>query len=174
MPSHERTPDQQQRDRAMVADLVLRERSARDNGMWAEMAAAYHPESSIEVSWFKGSGTEFVELSRRNLASGRLSLHHMAPAVVTLNGRRALAECACQMIGFVNLDNVPISITNHARLLWRAELSAERWLISGLRIIYIRDAVAPVNPSHAPTIDEAEASRYRLSYRYLSYFFART
>ena len=174
MPDQDRTPEQQERDRAAVAELVLRERAARDNGMWAEMAAAYHPDSSIEVSWFKGTGAEFVELSRRNLASGRLSLHQMAPAVVTLNDTRALAESACQMIGFVDLDGVAISITNHARLLWRAERFEGRWLVAGLRIIYVRDAIAPVNPSHVPMIDEAEAARYRLSYRYLSYFFART
>lgn len=166
--------DRAQLERATVADLVIRERAARDNGMWAEMAACYHPNSVIEVSWFKGDGATFVEQTKKNLSAGRMSLHHMSPATVTIKQSHALAETACQLTAFVELDNVPVCIINHARLLWRAQLLGDQWLIAGLRIIYIRDLLVPVNPNNAPKIDEAEAARYRLSYRYLSYFFART
>ena len=166
--------DQAQLDRAAVADLVIRERAARDNGMWAEMAACYHPNSVIEVSWFKGDGATFVEQTKKNFSAGRLSLHHMSPAVVTIKHSHALAETACQLTAFVELDKAPVCIINHARLLWRAQLLGDQWLIAGLRIIYIRDLLVPVSLSNAPKIDEAEAARYRLSYRYLSYFFARS
>jgi hypothetical protein len=166
--------DRAQLDRAAVADLVMRERAARDNGMWAEMAACYHPNSVIEVSWFKGDGATFVEQTKKNLSAGRLSLHHMSPPIVTIKNSHALAENACQLTAFVDLDNVPVCIINHARLLWRAQLLGDQWLIAGLRIIYIRDLLVPVNPSNVPKIDETETARYRLSYRYLSYFFARS
>jgi hypothetical protein len=166
--------DRAQLDRAAVADLVVRERGARDNGMWAEMAACYHPNSIIEVSWFKGDGATFVEQTKKNLSAGRLSLHHMSPAIVTIRHSHALAENACQLTAFVELENIPVCIVNHARLLWRAQLLGDQWLIAGLRIIYIRDLLVPVNPNNVPKIDETEAARYRLSYRYLSYFFARS
>jgi hypothetical protein len=168
------TADRAQLDRAAVADLVVRERVARDNGMWAEMAACYHPNSAIEVSWFKGDGATFVEQTKKNLSAGRLSFHHMSPPIVTIKDSHALAENACQLTAFVDLDNVPVCIINHARLLWRAQLLGDQWLIAGLRIIYIRDLLVPVNPNNVPKIDETEAARYRLSYRYLSYFFARS
>jgi hypothetical protein len=166
--------DQAQLDRAAVADLVIRERAARDNGMWAEMAACYHPNSIIEVSWFKGDGATFVEQTKKNLSAGRLSLHHMSPAIVTIKHSHALAETGCQLTAFVELDNVPVCIINHARLLWRAQLLGDQWLIAGLRIIYIRDLLIPINLNNPPKIDETEAARYRLSYRYLSYIFARS
>ena len=166
--------DRAQLDRAAVADLVIRERAARDTGMWAEMAACYHPNSMIDVSWFKGDGAAFVELTKKNLSAGRVSLHHMSPAVVSIKHSHALAENACQLAAFVELDNVPVCIVNHARLLWRAQLLEDQWLIAGLRIIYIRDLLIPVNPNNPPKIDETEAARYRLSYRYLSYLFARS
>jgi hypothetical protein len=59
-------------------------------------------------------------------------------------------------------------------LLWRAQTLDGRWLIAGLRMIYIRDVLQPCNPSRVPVVDEVEASRYRRSYRYLSYVFARS
>jgi hypothetical protein len=44
----------------------------------------------------------------------------------------------------------------------------------GLRVIYVRDLLIPCDPNQIPKIDNAEAQRYRQSYRYLSYMFART
>lgn len=44
-----------------IVDLIVRERIARDGGQWDEMASCWHPESTIEVSWFKGSGTQFID-----------------------------------------------------------------------------------------------------------------
>ena len=39
-------------DRAAVAELIQRERAARDGARWEEMATYHHPESMIDVAWF--------------------------------------------------------------------------------------------------------------------------
>ena len=59
-------------DRLAVAELVQRERAARDQGIWDEMAACYHPESRIETAWFKGTGAEFVARTSRMLGDGKI------------------------------------------------------------------------------------------------------
>lgn len=167
------SPMEEQRDRIAVADLVVRERAARDAGQWAEMAACYHPDSMIEVAWFKGSGAYFIELSKKNVSADRLSLHQMGPSIVTVNNDRAIAETPTQLVGFVALDGVDVCLTNFARLLWRVQRVGDQWLIAGLRMIYVRDMLTPCNPSRVPAINEEELSRYRRSYRYESYIFAR-
>ncbi|QRX81745.1 nuclear transport factor 2 family protein [Glaciimonas sp. PAMC28666] len=165
---------QDQMDRAAISELIQRERAARDAGQWAEMAACYHPGSSIEVSWFKGDGAAFVELSKKNLSQSRVSLHQLSPSVVKLNNDRAIAETPTQLVAFVPVDGVDVCLNAYVRLMWRVQMLGDRWLIAGLRMIYIRDMLTPVNPGRVPVIDEAEASRYRHSYRYLSYVLART
>jgi hypothetical protein len=44
-------------DIAEVTQVVLRERRARDRGWWDECIA---PDAQIRLSWFRGSGGDFV------------------------------------------------------------------------------------------------------------------
>lgn len=165
--------DREQLDRVAVAELVQRERSARDQGMWDEMAACYHPESRIETAWFKGTGAEFVAATRRTLGNGKIvSLHQLAPSVVRIAGDRALADTGCQLLGFQDFEGVPVVRMGQVRLLWRARKLGSAWLIMGLNLIYVRDLLLPCNPNHVPKIDDAEIAKYRLSYRYESLVFA--
>ena len=157
-----------------VADLVQRERLARDNGQWEEMAACWHPESTVDVSWFKGTGAEFVastvaQASKRIATSTAINFHVMSPAVVTVRNDRAIAETPCALRSFMQLDGVDVSRDGFVKLLWRARLAEEQWLIAGLRCIYVRDLLLACNPTRPPVLDEARLNSYRLSYRYLTY-----
>ncbi len=170
-----------QLDRIVIADMIQRERNARDAGRWTEMASYYHPDSSIEVSWFKGSGAEFCNRSRiqgekvkqLNDGSNRINFHDMGVTIVDLNGDRALAETACTLHSFFPLDGVDCKMTGFVRLLWRAKKLEDDWLIAGLRCIYTRDFITACNPNLQPKLDEAELASYRLSYRYVTYNLAR-
>ena len=165
--------DREQLARLAVGELVQRERSARDQGMWDEMAQCYHPESRIETAWFKGSGAEFVAGTRKSLGNGKIvSLHQLAPSVVNIKDDRALADTACQLLGFQDFEGVPVVRMGQVRLLWRAKKLGANWLIMGLNVIYIRDLLLPCNPNHVPPVDDAEIAKYRLSYRYESLVFA--
>ena len=155
--------------RAAIADLIQRERAARDSAFWDEMAGYYHPDSWIEVAWFKGSGEEFVRLTKKNWrSSGNINFHDLGAAVVTLNKDRAIAEMACTLHGFYNRDGVDVTGTGYIRLLWRAKRLEGRWLIAGLRGLYIRDLLQPCNPNQRIVLDEEKLATYRPSYKFLT------
>lgn len=173
-PSSLNASDRQLLDRIAVGELVQRERSARDQHMWDDMAACYHPQSRIETVWFQGSGAEFVAATRRNLSSGKIvSLHQLAPSVVVVKGARALADTGCQLVAFGEVDGVAICNFSQVRLLWRAQKLRDEWLLMALNVIYIRDMLIPCNPNRVPKIDEAELAKYRPSYKYEAYYFAK-
>ncbi|MBN9083205.1 MAG: hypothetical protein BGP04_03275 [Rhizobiales bacterium 62-17] len=161
-------------DSLRIADLVQRERTARDAGQWEEMAASYHPQSMVDVSWYHGDGAGFVAASRRNAASGRISLHQLGPTVTKVAGTRALAETPCQLLSFVPVDGIDVCMIGTVRLLWRVQKLDRRWLIAGLRMIYIRDLLLSCDPNRVPSINAAELDSYRRSYRFLSYVLARS
>ncbi|HVR89837.1 MAG TPA: nuclear transport factor 2 family protein [Novosphingobium sp.] len=161
-------------DKLRIADLVQRERAARDAGEWEEMAACYHPQSTVDVSWYRGDGAGFVAASRRNAASGRISVHQLTPTVVTVAGTRALAETPCQLLTFAQIEGIEVCMVGTVRLLWRSQMLNGGWTIAGLRIIYIRDYLVPASPTQVPLINEAELAGYRTSYRFLSYILARS
>ena len=88
-------PESTHLDRLIIADIIQRERNARDAGRWDEMASYYHPESSIEVSWFNGSGAEFVERSRRQAEKVSQSARRRRAYQLSRNGsgcRRCAGE----------------------------------------------------------------------------------
>jgi hypothetical protein len=47
-------------DIAEVTQVVLRERRARDRGWWDQMRKCIAPDAQIRLSWFRGSGGDFV------------------------------------------------------------------------------------------------------------------
>ena len=171
----------EQLNRLEIAEVILRERAARDLAFWEEMASYYHPESEIEVSWFRGSGAEFVERTklqyeatrRRSDEMDRLNFHEMGAAVVSVRNDRAIAETACTLHSFFPLDGVACKNTAFVRLLWRAQRLNGQWLIAGLRCVYLRDHITACNPSEVPAIDQTELDRYRVSYRFTSYHLSR-
>ncbi|QIG78615.1 nuclear transport factor 2 family protein [Stakelama tenebrarum] len=174
---HEREPsgnDNNLTAKLQVSDLINRERNARDAGDWGEMTACWRADAIVDVSWLKGSAPEFIARTRRNAASGRVTLHSLSPSVVTLQSDRAIAETPCRLASFVPIDGVEVCITGYVRLLWRADRKEGDWGLAGLRMIYIRDTMVPSDPNDQPQINSTELSGYRASYRWLSYALART
>ena len=168
------TSTQECLDRVLIAELIQRERAARDGGLWQTMAECWHPQSLVDVSWFRGSGAEFVAASARNAAGKTLSFHQMGPSVVTVQGDRAIADTGCAVHGMLTLTGADVGVISHTRLMSRALRSGDSWLIAGLRVLYIRDLLIPRSPHQFPEIDEAALKGYRNSYRYLSYVLAQS
>ncbi len=156
-------------DQATIAALIQRERAARDAADWEQMATLYHPQSSIDVAWFQGSGQEFVQATKKNWRTDAINFHELGVAVVDICADRAIAETACTLHGFFSLHGVAVTLTGYVRLLWRAQRFEGTWLIAGLRSLYIRDLLKPCNGSDRLDLDEEELCRYRPSYRYLTH-----
>jgi SnoaL-like domain len=160
----------EQVEKMLIVDMIVRERIARDRGHWDEMASYWHPESTVEVSWFQGSGSQFIEQSKKNIRPDSINFHQLSPATVTLNGARAIVDMPCVLQNFSELDGIDVNQAGHAHLLWRAVRSTgDQWLIAGLRAYYVRDSLIACNPGQVLTLDGAKLAGYRLSYRYLSY-----
>ena len=166
--AHTESDSRQTLEKMEIADLIQRERATRDAALWDEMARYYHPESYVDVAWFRGSGQAFVDATKRNWRTDAINFHQMGSAIVTIDNDRALAETACTLHGFYTYAGIPVKSTGFVRLLWRAQRLDDRWLIAGLRSVYLRDLLQPCNPTQHPVFNEAELSTYRPSYRYLT------
>ena len=149
----------EQDQKTSIVDMIVRERIARDGGRWDEMLSYWHPESIVEVSWFEGSGVEFVEQTKKTIRPDSINFHQISPAAVTIDGVRAIIDMPCVLQNFSQLDGIDVNQTGHTHLLWRARLTGDQWLIAGLRAYYMRDTLTACNPAQVPTVDDAEARR---------------
>ncbi|WP_410631563.1 nuclear transport factor 2 family protein [Amycolatopsis sp. cmx-4-83] len=156
---------------AEVGELVVRERQGRDRGWWDRMQACYAPDSTVRLSWFRGSGEEFVARSREMTGRGDVARHRLGPPVVDVDGQRAIAEVPAAIDVRTVLDGVEVDLTSYTRLLYRAEVRNGRWLIASLDPVYERDVLAPVLPG--ASVPPASFEGLRPSYRFLAHVLGR-
>lgn len=169
------TPEQQCVERMLVAELIQRERAARDGGLWQEMAECWDPESHIDTSWFRGTAADFIAATERNAAMSKtLSFHQIGPSVVSLRGNRAIGDTGCAVHGMLTLHEADVAVISHTRLLTHAHKKRDKWLLVGVKVMYVRDLLVPRNPTQVPQIGNELLSGFRDSYRFLSYVLAQS
>ncbi len=78
-------------DRQQITDLITGW-IHRDLGQWDQLAELFHPDGVIEVTWFEGPFTGFIEGSRRMGASDLRTKHLIGVPVVEMNDNRAIVE----------------------------------------------------------------------------------
>ncbi|MEU6172083.1 nuclear transport factor 2 family protein [Streptantibioticus parmotrematis] len=151
-----------------LTQLVLRERRARDRGWWRAMGECLAPDAAVRLSWFRGTGAEFVAASREMAARGDTALHSLHPPVVDVHGPRAVIEMPAGIHLRADLNGVEVDLTSRARLLYRAERRAGRWVLVSLDPVYEYDVLLPAVPGTRPAVDPETLAAARPSYRMLT------
>ena len=156
-------------DVSAISQLVLRERSSRDLGLWEQMHDCYHDDSVVRLSWINASGPEFVRRSKDMAARNVKATHRLGPILVTLAGDRAIAQLAAIIDIPSKVRGVAVIMSSHARLLFRAERRDRVWRLFGFDVIYQRDEINPIIPGQVVTIEPQELKNFRPSYHLLAF-----
>jgi pyridoxine 4-dehydrogenase len=180
-------------DITAVTQVILRERQGRDRGWFDQQAACFHPDSRVHITWFDGTGAEFVELSRAVFAEGIRPSHRLSPPAVQLAGERAVAEVPTEISVIQSFGGVEAYVVSYTRLLYRLERSHStehnsstegdsstegsssiegsngNWKIISLDCIYERDTLVPVVYGTSPKLDPDILRRFRRPFMYLAY-----
>jgi len=157
-------------DITTITQLILRERESRDLQRWEAMRECFWPDSVVRVSWFRGSGPDFVTGSMDMAKRGIPAKHRLAPILVRLAGDRAVASLSGIIDLPVKLKGVEATLSTHARFLYRAERRKSEWRIFGFDAVYLRDELTPAIPGQQIVLDPDEITGFRSSYRMLSYY----
>jgi hypothetical protein len=152
-----------------ITQLVLIERESRDTGNWAQMRECFHPDSKVRLSWFSGSGEDFVRGSIDMAARNLLAKHRLGPVVVRVAGTRAVASMSAIIDIPTTLSGVEVQLSSHARFVYRAEQRNDRWRIISFDAIYIRDELTAAIPGTQVPVTARDVEPFRPTYRMLSY-----
>jgi hypothetical protein len=157
-------------DVTAITQLIVRERESRDLARWQQMRDCFWPDSLVRISWFRGTGADFVTGSIDMAKRGVPAKHRLAPILVTLSGSRAIVSLTAIIDLPVSLQGIDATLSAHARLLYRAEKRGNQWRIFGFDAIYMRDEITTPIPGQAISIDPKEVQTFRPSYRMLTYY----
>ena len=156
-------------DTTVIAQLTLLERDCRDQQRWDRMRECFHPDSLVRLSWFTGSGWDFVAGSIDMARRGVLAKHRLGPPLVRLSGDRAVATFAGVIDIPTALSGIEAQLSSHARFIYRAERRGQAWKIAGFDAVYVRDELVASIPGQLLRVSADELARFRPSYRMLSY-----
>jgi SnoaL-like domain len=156
-------------DISAISQLVLLERESRDLGRWQRMRSCFHLDSRVKLSWFNGSGAEFVDGSIDMARRGMLAKHRLGPPLVRLAGNRGVASLSAIIDIPETLAGVEVWLSSHARFLYRTEKRDGKWGICFFDSIYMRDELNSAIPGQQIPITPADIKPFRSSYRMLSY-----
>ncbi|MCV2510909.1 nuclear transport factor 2 family protein [Leclercia pneumoniae] len=156
----------QLQDRQQLNDLV-NGWMHRDLGEWAQLRNLFHPDGTIEITWFEGLASDFVEGSMRMGASDLRTKHLIASPAVTFNdaGNKAILETNAIIIA----ENVKLNIgcECHNRFYDLAEKREGVWKLFHRQSIYdIGTFTFPLGPV---IIDRNIALKYPREYAALAY-----
>ena len=157
-------------DREELFDLVRRERFARDQRRFDVMRACFHRDAYIRTSWYDGRGGDaYVEATRKWMGAAGNSKHWVFPAFAQVNGDRATVESPATIFNRAILDGVEVDFHVCCRFHSRVGRDDGAWKLLTFEVLFERDEMRPVNPSHRLPVDWEMLSTMRPSYRFLAY-----
>lgn len=167
------TPDEAS-DITAITQLVVRERESRDLCLWNRMAGCFHEDSRVEISWFQGSGKEFVTASKGMFERGMRAKHRLGPVLVSLNGDRAVATLSGIIDIPETIEGIEMTLSAHCLMLYKVEKRDGEWGLMSFGAIYRRDELIPATPGQSITIPAQDLAGFRPSYRHLTWSLERT
>jgi hypothetical protein len=156
-------------DITAITQLVLLERESRDLQRWTRMRACFNHGSRVKISWFSGSGDEFVDESIEMARRGTLVTHRLGPPLVRVKAAKAIVSLSAIIDMPVRLGNVEARLSSYALFLYRVEKKDGRWGIAYFDAIYLHDELTSDIPGASVPALEGSLAGFRTSYRLLSY-----
>jgi hypothetical protein len=151
-------------DRQSIADLMTGW-IHRDLAQWDQLRDLFHPDATIEISWFEGLASDFVEGSMRMGESDVRTKHFIAAPVVAFNGRKATVETNAVVVG--ENARLDLGCSTHARFYDQVEKRNGAWKIVKRQGIY--DFSYFNFPQGVVEIDRELVKRYPREYAALAY-----
>jgi len=151
-------------DRQDIADLMTGW-IHRDLAEWDQLLELFHDDGVIEVTWFEGLFSQFVEGSKKMGGSDFATKHLIASPVITFNGNRAIVETNAIIIG----ENTKLGLgcNGHNRFYDLVEKRDGVWRIVKRQSIY--DMGNFTFPAGVVDIDQDVVAKYPREYAALAY-----
>ncbi|MGU3412174.1 nuclear transport factor 2 family protein [Enterobacteriaceae bacterium C34A] len=151
-------------DRLQITDLMTGW-IHRDLAEWDKMHALFHEGATIEITWFEGLASEFVDASARMGESALKTKHMIGNPTITFNGEKALVETNAMIIG----ENIELNVgcCTHNRFFDRVEKRNGHWKIVHRQSVY--DMGSFTFPVGLVEIDMHVAQKYPREYAALAY-----
>lgn len=160
---------QEQLDRIAIREVVENWVVWRDAGDWERFRGVWHDDGRMMATWFQGTATEFIEVSRAGFERGVSILHFLGGHSADVRGDRAVAQTKMTITQRGTIDEIECDVVCTGRFYDFLERRDGRWAIVLRQPIYEQDRLDPVDPSARLELDAALLTSFPTGYRHLAY-----
>lgn len=141
----------------------------RDAGMWERFASVWHSDGYMAATWFQGTASEFIEVTKQGFESGVRILHFLGGTTVDVAGPRAIAQTKMTISQRSKVHDVECDVVCTGRFYDFFAVEDGDWKLVRRQPIYEKDRMDPVMPSASLDLDAARLQRWPEGYRHLAY-----
>jgi SnoaL-like protein len=141
----------------------------RDAGDWDRFATVWHDDGWMTATWFQGSASRFIEVSRAGFERGVSILHFLGGFTCDIAGTRAIAQTKMTINQRASVDGVIVDVVCTGRFYDFVEKRANGWRIVRRQPIYEKDRMDPVDPNARIALDHSLLANFPEGYRHLGY-----
>lgn len=151
-------------DKMAISDLMTAWMH-RDLGNWDKLREVAHADGTIEITWYKGLFSGFVDGSAKMGESSFLTKHIITNPVIEFNGNKAVVETNAMIIG--ENPELDLGCTGHNRFIDQVEKRDGIWRIVSRNSVY--DMCHFTFPVGMAEIDQDIVKKYPREYAALAY-----
>ena len=157
-------------DSRQIRELVENWAVWRDAGDWERFATCWHDDGRMMATWFQGSATEFIGVSREGFDKGVRILHFLGGTSIDVAGDRAIAQTKMTISQRAEVDGVLCDVVCTGRFYdFLTREGAGPWQLLLRQPIYEKDRMDPVDPAAKLELDRTRLQEFPEGYRHLAY-----
>jgi len=161
--------ENEQADRLAIRDLIDNWAVWRDAGDWERFATVWHEDGWMSATWFQGTASDFIRVSKEGWAKGVSILHFQGGMSIDLEGSRAIAQTKMTISQRGAVHGVVCDVVCTGRFFDFLEKRAGKWGVVRRQPIYEKDRLDPLDPAASLKLDQARLAQYPGGYRHLAY-----
>src|SRR6478752_2261329 len=156
-------------ERLAIRELVENWAVWRDAGDWERFRTVWHDDGRMMATWFQGSASDFIRVSREGFERGVRILHFLSGSSIDVQGDRAIAQTKMTISQRASVDGVLCDVVCTGRFYDFFEQRSGRWGLVLRQPIYEKDRLDPVDPAAKLVLDADLLARFPEGYRHLAY-----
>jgi hypothetical protein len=156
-------------DRVVIRELIDNWVVWRDAGDWDRFATVWHDDGWMSATWFQGSASEFIRVSREGWNEGVSILHFLGGTGIDVTGERAVAQTKMTISQRGAVHGAVCDVVCTGRFYDFLEKRNSRWGIVRRQPIYEKDRLDVVDPAAQLKLDQAKLQQFPVGYRHLAY-----
>ena len=156
-------------DKIAIREVIENWVVFRDAAMWDKFQTVWHHDGYMMATWFQGSASEFIKVSREGFERGVRILHFLGGSNVEIAGNRSIAQTKMTITQRASVHDTLVDVICTGRFYDFFEKRDGQWAIVLRRLFYEMDRMQVIDPSKQVALEPELLASFPVGYQHLAY-----